>query len=923
MTFTKHELVNVADAMALAEDEVAYFDEFEVVKVVTGKGNIYIKDASGHGLIYDNTLAGELKDGDRVQGFVGISAPYNGLPEAKPHNVTYADLTVTSGTPAEPYDYTSTAIAATDINKYIVFNDVEIATAVSMSNSNKEFSLTINGSNVAFYNQFSIEKTLEAGKTYDIYGFVSIYNEKLQVYFYQALEEDEVVTKYTVTYNAGGATGEVPVDDNEYTKGAQVYLKSATGLTKEGYDYKGWKVTDEGGNEIAVSSNQFNMPASNVTVTAQWEEIVVPEIQDFSNGYWVLVTAANEIADGDKIVIAAADENFAMKSYESGNNCKQVAVTKLGDNRFLKWTSEIGVFQLAANGTIQDVNTEQYLYAAGTGNNNYLKAADEVPADADAAKPYIWTISYTDGVATVKATSDNRNTLMYNTGSDLFACYASGQKAIALYKHVDNIDPTLVTPTIVENAYFSVGNNKYVQFSTGNLQYEVGTNTWSFAEKQYEVIGGEAYTGTNNTNFGMNVPGYTGKLDLFAWSADGKFGVNPSNTDTDYQQAFVDWGTLVNEEGWYTLTQAEMSHILDRTKDGKKLWTLATVNGLNGLILLPDNWNTNISLVYGYVPTQFVYTENQLTIAQWEALETAGAVFLPAAGSRAGGYGNTDKAGGKGAMDANNHYFHVDNVGIYGYYWLNTQDTRPAYPHCASYLILPGWDEGPTVDAEGIDDLSLPPTIWSREKRRGNSVRLVKEVTPDYTRDNQGAGVYGTVCYPENIVWCDGATLYEVAGKEGNKVIFDEVTTPEAGMPYIFIADQEKLNFFCGTDEATEAGNYNSLQGTFETIDPEVEDILKGHYVLYNNIIKKCGDNCGLNANRAYFLASELESLGVPSASQAPGRRRISLDVQGENTATGIDCIVVPEGETVKVILNGQLIIIRGGEKFNAQGQRL
>ena len=447
MTFTKHELVNVATAMALAKDEVAYFAEFEVVKVVTGKGNIYIKDASGHGLIYDNTLAGELKDGDRVQGFVGISSPYNGLPEAKPvEGLKVADLTITSDVEAEPYDFTSTAIATTDINKYVVFNDVEIATAVRMSNSNKEFSLTINGNNVKFYNQFSIEKTLEADKTYDIYGFVSIYNSNLQVYFYQALEENEVVTKYTVTYNAGGAIGEVPVDDNEYTEGAQVYLKSASGLTKEGYDYKGWKVTDEGGNEITVSSNKFNMPASNVTVTAQWEEIVVTPREDFSAGLWVLVTDASELAADDYIIVAAKDYNVAMVSYDYDvrkNNCGQTNITKFGNkNCFLIWKEEIGVFQLANSGsgyTIQDVNTEQYLYAAGTGTNNYLKAADEVPTDAEAAKPYIWTISYTNGVATVKATSDNRNTLMYNATNNsgqLFSCYASSQKAIAIYRYV-------------------------------------------------------------------------------------------------------------------------------------------------------------------------------------------------------------------------------------------------------------------------------------------------------------------------------------------------------------------------------------------------------------------------------------------------------------------------------------------------------
>ena len=449
-TFTKQELVNVATAMALAKDEIAYFDEFEVVKVVAGKGNIYIKDASGHGLIYDNTLAGQLKDGDRVQGFVGVSSPYNGLPEAKPHIVTYEDLTITAGTPAEPYDFTSTAIAETDINKYIVFQNVEIATEVSISDSEKEFSLTIGGNSVKFYNQFGVNKTLEAGKTYDIYGFVAVYekdgNRTLQAYFYEAVQDGEVIQKYTVTYNAGGATGTVPVDNAEYSEGAEVYLKSATGLTYEGYEYKGWKVTDESDNEITVTSNKFNMPASNVTVTAQWEEIVVTPRQDFSAGLWVLVTDASELAANDYIIVAAKDYNVAMVSYDYDvrkNNCGQTDITKFGNNNcFLTWKEEIGVFQLANSGsgyTIQDVNTEQYLYAAGTGTNNYLKAADEVPTDAEAAKPYIWTISYTDGVATVKATSDNRNTLMYNATNNsgqLFSCYASGQKDIAIYKYV-------------------------------------------------------------------------------------------------------------------------------------------------------------------------------------------------------------------------------------------------------------------------------------------------------------------------------------------------------------------------------------------------------------------------------------------------------------------------------------------------------
>ena len=484
----------------------------------------------------------------------------------------------------------------------------------------------------------------------------------------------------------------------------------------------------------------------------------------------------------------------------------------------------------------------------------------------------------------------------------------------------DMSNSTKVTPS-VESGIFSVGNNKYVQFSTGNLQYEVGTNTWSFASEQYEVIGGEAYTGSNNTNYGMNVPGYTGKLDLFGWSCDGKYGVNPSNADADYTGAFADWGNLVDETGWYTLTKDEMNYILNRKKDGKKLWALATVCGMNGLILLPDNWNTSITLDYGYVPANFNYTKNQIDDATWQTLEDAGAVFLPEGGTRVGGHGNKEQGGGPDEFDAHRDYFHVDNVNEMGYYWLNTQDTRTEYLNCASFLILPGWSDNGTPNDES-DDKAHAPQVWSREKRRGNSVRLVKEVTPNYTRDKQGAGVYGTVCYPENIVWCDGATLYEVAGKEGNKVIFDEVTTPEAGIPYIFIADQEVINFFCGTEYEGTAGKHNSLQGTFTQIDPAVDNILVGNYMLVNNIIKKCGINCGLYANRAYFVATELENMGTaPAAVQ--GRRRISLDVASENTTTGIDNITNGENTTIKVIENGQLIIIRNGEKYNAMGVKL
>ena len=76
---------------------------------------------------------------------------------------------------------------------------------------------------------------------------------------------------------------------------------------------------------------------------------------------------------------------------------------------------------------------------------------------------------------------------------------------------------------------------------------------------------------------------------------------------------------------------------------------------------------------------------------------------------------------------------------------------------------------------------------------------------------------------------------------------------------------------------------------------------------LYNGKTSKLG-------LRAFFTITD--NNGNP----AKVRARV---VVGENTATDLDNILNGENTTIKVIENGQLIIIRNGEKFNAQGQQL
>ena len=133
---------------------------------------------------------------------------------------------------------------------------------------------------------------------------------------------------------------------------------------------------------------------------------------------------------------------------------------------------------------------------------------------------------------------------------------------------------------------FSVSATKQVTFSKGNLQYHPANDKWRFAENQTD------YIGDANSNISST---YNGWLDLFGWSTSAtNFGVSTSTNNADYSGSFVDWGT--NKIGndtpntWRTLTKDEWNYLLNTRTNADALCGIAQVNGVNGLILLPDNW---------------------------------------------------------------------------------------------------------------------------------------------------------------------------------------------------------------------------------------------------------------------------------------------------------------------------------------------
>ena len=83
------------------------------------------------------------------------------------------------------------------------------------------------------------------------------------------------------------------------------------------------------------------------------------------------------------------------------------------------------------------------------------------------------------------------------------------------------------------------------------------------------------------------------------------------------------------------------------------------------------------------------------------------------------------------------------------------------------------------------------------------------------------------------------------------------------------------------------------------------------------------GADARIVSNRAYITLAEVPGYNDPlyvAPAPAPGRKRIAMGTTGAQVATGVDQV---QGDAVptKMIINGQLFILRGEKMYDAQGK--
>ena len=301
-----------------------------------------------------------------------------------------------------------------------------------------------------------------------------------------------------------------------------------------------------------------------------------------------------------------------------------------------------------------------------------------------------------------------------------------------------------VPGTLTGNFTINASGDK-VAFAQGNLQYRAtadGTGTdlehnvagggtaqgiWRFAEHQYDFVGngtyGNVYVKINgedvkcdNTQISST---YTGWIDMFGFATSGYNNKHPymsSENNSDYEGnssrpcgmngTNYDWGVYnaISNGGelgsWRTLTQAEWQYIVgyyqspknsdvSRRENADNLRTLAKVNGVDGLIIMPDGWTEDdVHLEI----TMDDFTSNVINTSNWDKLEKQGCVFLPKFGQRNG----TTANGGAATYWASE--------------WINSSGTSGNAP---DFVF---WDTQLYIVAGGM------------YKRCGCLVRLVKDV---------------------------------------------------------------------------------------------------------------------------------------------------------------------------------------------------
>ena len=190
-------------------------------------------------------------------------------------------------------------------------------------------------------------------------------------------------------------------------------------------------------------------------------------------------------------------------------------------------------------------------------------------------------------------------------------------------------------------------------------------------------------------------------------------------------------------------------------------------------------------------------------------------------------------------------------------------------------------------------------------------------------------GELGTICL-EDDAKAVGANVYELLGHDENgKMVFYQIESGEieAGKPYLFQATNASQVSFYKQVNATHKDDPVSLKGMYGTfVDKDLYPTTDVDMFYFSGThIWAVKDftvaSITIPAYRCYVNYAEFMENPVGSSTPLPGRKRMLIGVNGAPAvATGVENAAATD-KPAKMLINGQLFILRGEKMYDAKGQ--
>lgn len=454
-------------------------------------------------------------------------------------------------------------------------------------------------------------------------------------------------------------------------------------LTKtslNGDDYNGYNVVWSKGDKISIGGNIFTLTAGEGTTKGTFQG-TLPKDGTYTANY----------------PVAFGQYSWDMdQNYSEGNitGSPMKAEVTISDGKLtepLSFKNAGGILRLRLKGNAAVTHIYAYGADAPKDFNIHMKCGAGVQLNSNNGTVFHIAIpenEYPEAgfvITTVDGTEFRKK-----LKSDITFVIKRSQITDATVSDINSTAPAGMLP-----GKFSIGEGRQVHFSKGNLRYTCSTRTWSFFDRQYLCGPLDKVDGS--------------EISLFTWGYNAEKSIKPYGNDGDNVSIVAgmlspeeDWASTIDSRRgvWRTLTKDDWVYLFKNRKDAEKKYGYATVGNVPGIIILPDDFtdpgtNGGNGAFKPRSSTSTMYNDNIYTSGgNWEAMEYAGAVFLPASGRR-----NGDS---------------ISPTQGQGFYWSSaTYDTNGN----ASYLHFANADSNESIEPAEHCQRSL-----------GCSVRLVTDV---------------------------------------------------------------------------------------------------------------------------------------------------------------------------------------------------